>query len=99
MTSNGPEMLYFRAVILYRSSIQVFHFLVRVRNDLKNYTKKILFVSIELFKSGDKQMLMNVMEAAFSIWAGRKTLISQKNNRKKSSPNRIYIYLFIYHIP
>lgn len=59
-----------------------------------------MFTFIELFKSSDKQMLMKLMEAAFSIWAVRKTLISQKNNtQEKSSPNRIYIHLFIYRIP
>lgn len=58
-----------------------------------------MFTFIELFKSGDKQMLMKLMEAAFSIWAVRKTLVSQKNTQEKSSPNRIYINLFIYRIP
>lgn len=44
-------------------------------------------------------MLMKPMEAAFSFWAVRETLISQKNITKKSILNRIYIYLFVYHIP
>lgn len=64
--AGNSEILYFRAVILNRSSIQVFHFLPRARNNLKNLLKK-MFTFIELFKSGDKQMLMKLMEAAFSI--------------------------------
>lgn len=89
--ARNSDMLHFRAVILNRSSFQVFHFLTRVRNNFKKYMKKILFISIELFQSDDTQMLIKLMEAAFSIWAGRKALRSQKNNTKMY----IFIYLFI----